>query len=82
MKASRGSYRREHCSLDVSDLFRVRFYTHMSTRGGALSSFIDKIKGYAGEFIDGDESLKLRYKDVLIIIDKGVLVNVFKLKSK
>lgn len=74
----KGSYYTEPTELPISELFRARFYTSFSKRDGAISSFVKKIKSYAGEFITPSDSFKLRYKDIVIIIKNGVLVNIFK----
>jgi len=71
----------ETTSIEVSEKFRVRFYDVMSQRSGAMSNFIDTLRDYAGEFISKGESFKLRYKDVVIVIDDGILVNVFRDKK-
>ena len=74
----KGTYSRPELSLPASDLFRSRFYSRMSKRDEALKSFVQKIKNYAGEFIVKGENFKLRFNDVVIMVNDGELVNIFK----
>ncbi|MFQ3208763.1 MAG: hypothetical protein ACI9HU_000242 [Colwellia sp.] len=78
MTSLKGSYSRAKLSLPASDLFRSRFYSRMSKRDEALKSFVQKIKSYAGEFIVKGETFKLRFNDVVIMINDGELVNIFR----
>ena len=65
--------------IPCSDRFRLRFTLSLSSRYRDLDTFLKRIEIYAKEFITPADSFKLRYKDTVILVDRGVLVNCFRL---
>lgn len=69
----------EYTYIPVSKGFRVKFYDSFSKRSGAITRFTKKIYDYAGEFIEENgEAMKLKYNDLIIVVDNGVLVNLYR----